>query len=221
MALVGRGLCVQWGWALHCMAEWWGRACAVRGSTAICMGWRRRDGAFLRGALPQGQGYGCCSAFCRCLASFAAHSCAAVTCWRNHVAASGGQGGIGGWRVPPTPSLDSLLTPLYRRRSAEGLEAAERCVLARRSGAGARGLCVALNSSVALRLLWRRPCAAVACWRYRVAASGGQGGPGGLRFPPRPSLDSPLPLETPPLRYGVGGGVALRFCAAFRRCCKG
>ena len=36
-------------------------------------------------------------------------------------------------RVPPTPSLDSLLTPLYRRRSAMGLEAAERRVLARRS----------------------------------------------------------------------------------------
>ena len=38
-------------------------------------------------------------------------------------------------------------TPLYRRRSAEGLEAAERRVLTRRSAAGARGfalLCVLL-----------------------------------------------------------------------------
>ena len=65
MALVGRGLCVQWGWALHCMAEWWGRACAVRGSTAICMGWRRRDGAFLRGALPLGRYR--CEATARCM----------------------------------------------------------------------------------------------------------------------------------------------------------
>ncbi|MGN0743213.1 MAG: hypothetical protein ACI4L8_11205, partial [Candidatus Fimadaptatus sp.] len=31
------------------------------------------------------------------------------------------------------PSLDSLLTPLYRRRSAEGLEAAKRRVLVLRS----------------------------------------------------------------------------------------
>ena len=49
-------------------------------------------------------------------------------------------------------------------------------------------------------LSWRRSCAAFGCGSSRVAASGGQGGPGGLRFPPRPSLDSPLPLETPPLR---------------------
>ena len=46
-----------------------------------------------------------------------------------------------------------------------------------------------------------------------MAASGGQGGPGGLRFPPRPSLDSPLPLETPPLRYGAVAARAGR-CAA-------
>ena len=91
-------------------------------------------------------------------------------------------------------------TPLYRRRSAEGLEAAERCVLTRRSAAGARVWCVALRSAVDLRLSWRPSCAAFGCGSSRVAASGGQGGPGGLRFPPRPSLDSPLPLETPPLR---------------------
>ena len=36
-----------------------------------------------------------------------------------------------------------------------------------------------------------------------------------------PSLDSPLPLETPPLRCGVGGGGALRFGAALCRWGKG
>ena len=40
----------------------------------------------------------CCSAFLRCVATFVEHSCAAVTCWRYHVAASGGQEGIGGLR---------------------------------------------------------------------------------------------------------------------------
>ena len=65
-------------------------------------------------------------------------SCAADSCGSSRVAASGGQGGIGGLRVPPTPSLDSLLTPLYRRRSAEGLEAARRGVLARHFAAGAK-----------------------------------------------------------------------------------
>ena len=81
---------------------------------------------------------GWCSAFCRCFAVLWQRSCAALGCGSSRVAASGGQGGIGGLRVPPTPSLDSLLTPLYRRRSAEGLEAAERCVLARRSAVVAR-----------------------------------------------------------------------------------
>ena len=65
------------------------------------------------------------------------------------------------------------------------------------------------------------PCAAFGCVSSRVAASGGQGGPGGLRFPPRPSLDSPLPLETPPLRCGVGGGGARRSSAALCRWGKG
>ena len=59
----------------------------------------------------------------------------------------------------------------------------------------------------------RRSCAAYGCDSSLVAASGGQGGPGGLRFPPRPSLDSPLPLKTPPLRYGAVAAGAGR-CAA-------
>ena len=46
-------------------------------------------------------------------------------------------------------------TPLYRRRSAVGLEAAGRRGLTRRSAAGARGGCAALRSAVALRLLRR------------------------------------------------------------------
>ena len=46
-----------------------------------------------------------------------------------------------------------LLYPLKRRRSAMGLEAAGRCALARRSGAGARGECDALRSCAVLRVL--------------------------------------------------------------------
>ena len=103
---------------------------------------------------------GCCSA----LAALGRLSCAAYGCVSSRVAASGGQGGIGGLRVPPTPSLDSLLTPLYRRRSAEGLEAAERRVLIRRSAAGAKveaccfEFCCCLTGCVAafLRRLWLR-----------------------------------------------------------------
>ena len=79
------------------------------------------------------KGEGCCFAFYHCFAAFAARPCAAFGCGSSHVAASGGQGGIGGLRVPPTPSLDSLLTPLYRRRSAEGMEAAGQGVLMRRA----------------------------------------------------------------------------------------
>ena len=79
------------------------------------------------------------------------HSCAAGACWRSLVAASGGQGGIGGLRVPPTPSLDSLLTPLYRRRSAMGMEAAERRVLTRRSALLQRVSGVAPRSPDAFR----------------------------------------------------------------------
>ena len=74
-----------------------------------------------------------CFAFCRLVAAFAARPCDAGAGCSDLVAASGGQGGIGGLRVPPTPSLYSLLTPLYRRRSAEGLEAAWRDVLMLRS----------------------------------------------------------------------------------------
>ena len=70
------------------------------------------------------------------------------------MAASGGQGGIGGLRVPPTPSLDSLLTPLYRRRSAMGMEAAEHCILVQGSALLQRVKIVALCSAVALRVVW-------------------------------------------------------------------
>ena len=45
-----------------------------------------------------------------------------------------------------------ILYPLKRRRSAEGMEAAERRVLARRYAAGARDERVALRSAAALRL---------------------------------------------------------------------
>ena len=83
--------------------------------------------------------------------------------------------------------------------------------------AGAFGWClvlyVALRSAAALRVSQRRSCVAFGCGSSLVAASGGQGGLGGLRFPPRPSLDSPLPLETPPLRYGAVAARAGR-CAA-------
>ena len=56
----------------------------------------------------------------------------------------------------------------------------------------AKGGCVALRSTVALRLSRQRSCAAYGCGSSLVAASGGQGGIGVLRFPPRPSLDSPI-----------------------------
>ena len=77
-------------------------------------------GAFLCSALLSGQGVLRCFEFLCFRVAFAARSCAACTGCSSHVAASGGQGGPGGLRVPPTPSLDSLLTPLYRRRSAGG-----------------------------------------------------------------------------------------------------
>ena len=121
-------------------------------------------------------GYVCCSAFFRCPAGCVVRPCAAFGCGSSRVAASGGQGGPGGLRVPPTPSLDSLLTPLYRRRSAEGLEAAERCVLARRSAIGARGICGALHSAVALlslrRVLAPLLAAAAAAWLPPAAKEG-------------------------------------------------
>ena len=102
-------------------------------------------------------------------------SCASVGCGSSRVAASGGQGGIGGLRVPPTPSLDSLLTPLYRRRSAMGMEAARRCALARRSAAGAM-VYAALRSAVALRVVWciLAPllAAAAALWQPPAAKEG-------------------------------------------------
>ena len=70
-----------------------------------------------------------------------------------------------------------------------------------------------MRSCVVLRVSQRLPCAADCCGSSHVAASGGQGGLGGLRFPPKSSLDSPLPLETPPLRYGAVAARAGR-CAA-------
>ena len=70
-----------------------------------------------------------------------------------------------------------------------------------------------MRSCVVLRVSQRLPCAADCCGSRHVAASGGQGGLGGLRFPPKSSLDSPLPLETPPLRYGAVAARAGR-CAA-------
>ena len=71
----------------------------------------------------RGRGY--CFAFCRLVAAFAARPCDAGAGCSDLVAASGGQGGIGGLRVPPTPSLDSRVplctaaAPLrgWRRRS--------------------------------------------------------------------------------------------------------
>ena len=85
-----------------------------------------------------------------------------------------------------------LLYPLKRRRSAEGLEAAGRGILTRRSALLQRVIGVALCSAAALRFLRRRSCAAFGCGSSLVAASGGQGGLGGLRFPPKSSLDSPV-----------------------------
>ena len=102
-----------------------------------------------------GKGVGVLLCVLSFLAALGRLSCAAVAGGIHRVAASGGQGGIGGLRVPPTPSLDSLLTPLYRRRSAVGLEAAERCVLARRSAVGAKDERVALHFSVAVQVLRR------------------------------------------------------------------
>ena len=97
----------------------------------------------------------------------------------------------------------------------------ERRVLTRRFDVLGQGVLRGFAFYRCIAAFAARSCAAGACWRSLVAASGGQGGPGGLRFPPRPSLDSPLPLETPPLRYGVGGGGALRSYAALRLVAKG
>ena len=103
-------------------------------------------------------------------------SCAAVAGGSSRVAASGGQGGIGGLRVPPTPSLDSLLTPLYRRRSAMGLEAARRGVLTQRSALLQMGGCGALRSCVALRVLGRRSCVLLSGMEERPHCLGGRAG---------------------------------------------
>ena len=175
----------------------------------------------------RGKGYVCCSAFLRCFAAFAAaflrrfwlrqQPCGslrrprrargiAISRLRTVRLRAQCSVRLHGSRTPVALRATYagppwiLLYPLKRRRSAEGLEAAERCVLTQRSAVGAKCGHVALRSAVVLRLSRRSSCAAVGCGSYRVAASGGQGGPGGLRFPPRPSLDSPLPLKTPPLR---------------------
>ena len=50
-------------------------------------------------------------AFFSCFDVFAARSCAAYGCVSSRVAASGGQGGLGGLRFPPKSSLDSPITP--------------------------------------------------------------------------------------------------------------
>ena len=93
-----------------------------------------------------------------------------------------------------------LLYPLKRRRSAEGLEAAERRVLTRRSAAGAKGGCGDLRSAVAFRdvrhVLAPLIAAAAAAW-LPPAAKEGQGD---CEFPLGPPWILLLPLETPPLR---------------------
>ena len=98
---------------------------------------------------------------------------------------------------PARALLGFSFTPLKRRRSAIGMEAAECRVLTRRSAAGAKGedccfvFCRCLAGCAACS------CAALGCGSSLVAAS----------------LDSPLPLETPPLRYGAVAAGAGR-CAA-------
>ena len=117
-------------------------------------------------------------------------------------------------RVPPTPSVDSLLTPLYRRRSAEGLEAAERRVLTRRSAVGANGSCVALRSAVVLRFSRRvlAPllAAAAAAW-LPPAAKEGQGD---CDFPLGPPWILLYPLKR---RRSAGGMEAAERCVLARR----
>ena len=133
------------------------------------------------------------------------HPCAAVAGGSHRVAASGGQGGPGGLRVPPTPSLDSLLAPLYRRRSAMGLEAAERRVLARRSAVVARGRGVALRSIVAVRLarlvLAPHLAAIAAAWQPPAAKEG----QGDCDFPLGPPWILLYPLKRRRSARGGGG----------------
>ena len=138
-----------------------------------------------------------------CGGVLAPHLAAAAALWLPP-AAKEGQGDCDFPLGPPW----ILLYPLKRRRSAEGLEAAERRVLTRRSAAGANGLCVALRSSVALRLSRRRSCAAFGCGSSRVAASGGQGGPGGLRF-----LGSALCACAPSVPCGCTAAALQSRCA--------
>ena len=114
-----------------------------------------------------------------------------------------------------------LLYPLKRRRSAEGLEAAGRGILTRRSALLQRVRGVALRSTIALRLSRRvlapHLAALAAVWQPPAAKEG----QGDCEFPLGPPWILLLPLETPPLRYGVGGGGARRSGAALCRRGKG
>ena len=143
------------------------------------------------------------AAFFSCFAAFAANPCASFGCGSSLVAASGGQGGLGGLRflgsalcanAPSVPcgctaaALQSRCArparallgfscyPLKRRRFAEGMEAAECCVLTRRSAAGAKDGCVALRSVFALRFVRRilapHWAAAAAAWQPPAAKEG-------------------------------------------------
>ena len=118
---------------------------------------------------------------------------AAAAAWQPP-AAKEGQGDCDFPLGPPWILLLPLDTPPLRCGVGGGRALRSYAALCR----WGNGCCSAFCRCVAA--FAARSCAAVGCGSSLVAASGGQGGPGGLRFPPRPSLDSPLPLETPPLR---------------------
>ena len=102
-----------------------------------------------------------------------------------------------------------------------GMATAERCVLTRRSAAVAKGLYVALRSSVSLRF---RGASLRRCW-LRQQPRGSLRRPRrdrGIAISPYSLLGfSAHPFVPPPLRWGVGCGGARRSCAALCRCCKG
>ena len=209
------------------------RSSGARGSKYLMpcgvAGWRR-SGAFLRGALPHlhlvGVALRASIALLISRRVLAPLLAAAAAVWLPP-AAKEGQGDCDFPLGPPW----ILLYPLKRRRSAEGLEAAERSVLARRSALLQRGRFVALRSRC-VEGFAARSCAAVGCGSSLVAASGGQGGIGGLRVPPTPSLDSLLTplyrrrsaegLEAAGAgRYAAGAGAIGSFAADKRRCFGG
>ena len=108
-----------------------------------------------------------------------------------------------------------LLYPLKRRRSARGMEAAERRVLTRRSAAGVRGERVALRSFVDLRFhggVLAPHLAAIAAVWLPPAAKEGQGD---CEFPLLPPwiLFSPLCTAAAPLRGWRRQGIAF-WCKA-------